>query len=475
MRAPTLLCAGIGLVLAGPVVAFAADPGHHPLLAAPAHGAAAVAELGDDLDVAAARSGLTGSQLRRVLDSDRTAWVDRDGRLFYVEPAPDADVASAPATAAAAFPYDQTFLLHSRPTATRVIYLDFDGLDLHDTAWNAAGTPELTVPAYTRDDDPAFSTAELDVAQEVWARVAEDYAPFNIDVTTQDPGPAGLVRSSAEDAAYGVRASITTQTTLRSAIAGCGGSCAGVAYIAQYDTVLPIGPTQEYYQPAFVLPTRTYSGAFVAEIVSHELGHTLGLSHDGLGAAPYYQDTDGTKIWSPIMGAGYTPLTQFSNGDYAGATNTQDDYAVISANGPSLLGDDYGDDTASAYQLGGGAVATTGLVTSRTDVDVFRITRSCTGTVTATVTPAALGPGLDTRLQPARRRGDRGCDVCAARGKRRHLVAGAHRHGCDDQPGGGSGDLLPPGRWCGTRRPGPRLQRLRQRRALRPRRLRMPG
>ena len=30
-----------------------------------------------------------------------------------------------------------------------------------------------------------------------------------------------------------------------------------------------------------------------------------------------------------MIGAGYTPLTQFSNGDYAGATQTQDDFAVI--------------------------------------------------------------------------------------------------------------------------------------------------
>ena len=39
----------------------------------------------------------------------------------------------------------------------------------------------------------------------------------------------------------------------------------------------------QYYEPAFALPKPTYTAAQVAEIVSHEIGHTLGLSHDGLG------------------------------------------------------------------------------------------------------------------------------------------------------------------------------------------------
>ena len=136
----------------------------------------------------------------------------------------------------------------------------------------------IDVAAYTRDGSAAFSDAELDVVQEVWARVAEDYATFNIDVTTEDPGTAGLVRSSDEDAAYGMRASITTDLTMRDVL--CGGGCAGVAYVGVFDFVM----AAQYYEPAFALPKPTYTAAQVAEIVSHEIGHTLGLSHDGLGA-----------------------------------------------------------------------------------------------------------------------------------------------------------------------------------------------
>ena len=399
MRSTSFVGVGLGLLLAAPVagsvlVPARADARAHGLLASPAHGPEALTRLGDGLALAAGRSGFTPRGLTEILETDDQAWVDRDGRLFYADAA-ETPTSAVPDTSAAASPYDQTFLLHSRPSATRVIYLDFDGYELHDTAWNASGTPALTVPRYTKDLDPAFSTTELDVVQEVWARVSEDYAPFDVDVTTEDPGTADLARTSAGDAAYGARVAVTTDTSLRSTIVGCGGGCAGVSYVGTYDTVLTGYP--EYYQPAFVLGTTGYSAASLADIASHEAGHNLGLSHDGQGLSPYYRDPDGTRIWSPVMGAGYTPLTQFSNGDYAGATQTQDDFAVISQNGPPLVGDEYGDTTATAYPLTGATVA--GMIGSRADLDVFRVTRACAGTLAATLTPATLGADLDTRLR----------------------------------------------------------------------------
>jgi hypothetical protein len=391
--------AGLALLLGVPAAAGALAPdtgqaGAARLMAAPAHGKGALTRLGADLAEAAQRNRMTSGTLSETLRSDESAWVDPAGRLFYADVAP-AD-ATGP-TSAASFSYDQTFLLHSRPTATRVIYLDFDGYDLHDTAWNAAGTPALTVPAYTRDGDPAFSAAELDVVQEVWARVAEDYAPFGVDVTTQDPGTAGLARTSADDLSYGSRVAITTDLSLRSTISGCGGGCAGVAYVGTFDSVVTGYP--EYYQPAFDLAAPSYSAATIAEIAAHEVGHHLGLRHDGEGTSAYYRDPDGTRIWSPVMGAGYTPLTQFSIGDYPGATQTQDDYDVIGQHGPTLVGDDFGNGTVTAYPVGGTAVSLQGLIGTRTDVDSFRVTRSCSGPLTASVSPAALGADLDARLR----------------------------------------------------------------------------
>ncbi len=411
----------------------AAESATTRLLAEPAHGRGALAHLGADLATAAGRSGLPADTLAETLRSDDSAWVDPSGHLFYTDEGPTSGTGRV---AVASFAYDQTFRLHSRPTATRVLYLDFDGYELHDTAWNAAGTPALTVPAYSRDADPAFSAAELDVVQEVWARVAEDYAPFGIDVTTQDPGTAALARTSADDLSYGSRVAITTDLSLRSTISGCGGGCAGVAYVGTYDSV--VTGYSEYYQPAFALAAPSYSAADIAEIAAHEVGHNLGLRHDGEGSSAYYRDPDGTRIWSPVMGAAYTPLTQFSIGDYPGATQTQDDVAVIGQHGPNLIGDDYGNGSATAYPIGGATVSLTGLIGTRTDVDSFRVSRSCSGPLTASVSPAALGADLDSRLRlldssgavlavssPATVRGGTGSPVVTGLGAALSLSLGA--------------------------------------------------
>src|SRR5439155_111553 len=93
------------------------------------------------------------------------------------------------AASPAGYPYEQTFRLHSRPGATKVIYLDFDGHDGSATAW---GSKAIARP-FDFDGDPStFSNAERDRIQYIWERVSEDYACYDIDVTTEDPGVEAL-------------------------------------------------------------------------------------------------------------------------------------------------------------------------------------------------------------------------------------------------------------------------------------------
>ena len=384
-------------LLAGPALAApspARDPGS-TLLPAPAHGRAALISVGSDLERVAARNGLTSSRLATTLRTDPTMWLDVQGRLQAKDPAPPGVApAAVPASTAEAGPTTaQTeapeFLLHSRPGSDRVIYLDFRGESgLSSSAWSSA-TLDDSQPPFDADGDPTtFSPTELADVQSVFERVAEDYATFDVDVTTQDPGTEALTRSSSNDPTFGTRALITSSTNAATAI--CNNSCGGVAYVGTFDS-------SSTYQPAWIFPQLLGNDAKnIAEAVSHEVGHNLGLLHDGTSAVGYYS---GQGDWAPIMGVGYyQPVVQWSKGEYTDANNTQDDFAVMTSNGVDRLADDIGDTRASATKLGAAATLS-GLIGTDADVDVVSVVQECQGDFTASADPSAVSPDLDIRLR----------------------------------------------------------------------------
>jgi hypothetical protein len=212
-----------------------------------------------------------------------------------------------------------SFELHSRPDAGLVIHLDFDGHTTSGTSWNSSkGIDPIVSAPYSVDGDAAFSAQELDYIAKVWSMVSEDFAPFDVDVTTEDPGVAALSRSGQGDTEYGLRIVISPTSSWY-------GSSGGVAYINSF--------WASSDRPAFVFSNHLSGGYWkpVAEAASHEAGHGLGLYHDGLsGGTSYYA---GHGDWAPIMGVGYSRrISQWSKGEYSGASNTsQDDVAIIGA------------------------------------------------------------------------------------------------------------------------------------------------
>jgi hypothetical protein len=118
------------------------------------------------------------------------------------------------------------FALHSRVTAMKSIYLDFTGHNISGTAWNDQ-QPMIVAPPFDNDGDPnTFSSSELAIITEVWQRVSEDFAPFDIDVTTEYPGSEDfLTRSSSSDTCYGIRVLISPIS------AKICSSCGGIAYV----------------------------------------------------------------------------------------------------------------------------------------------------------------------------------------------------------------------------------------------------
>ena len=225
------------------------------------------------------------------------------------------------AAASAPFSLTDTFKLHSLPSATKTIYLDFDGHTTTSYVWIQFNNYEdIVTPAYSFEGDSSFSEAELERIQTIWEGVSEDFLPFNVDVTTEDPGVEALKNTDAEDQRWGIRVVIGENTWYD--------PVGGVAAVGSFDW--------GYDFPCFVFDT---SEKAVCETSSHEVGHTLGLRHDGRVASPNFQFSmeyypghgpwsDPTN-WGPIMGLGLGEVSQWSQGEYPYADNQEDDLAII--------------------------------------------------------------------------------------------------------------------------------------------------
>ena len=275
-------------------------------------------------------------------------------------PAPPANPQNVPL-----FPLSETFKLHSLPSATKVIYLDFNGQQVTGTLWNSNGNT-LTFDAYSFEGDASFTNNELEQLQRIWARVAEDFAPFNVNVTTEEPPIEDLRNTGGGDTRWGIRTLISSNDPLNT---GAG----GVAYIGSFNW--------NSDTPALVF-NGGEKGA--AETVSHEVGHSLFLDHDGrTNPVEEYYGGHGTGAtsWGPIMGVGFsTNLTQWSKGEYAAANNQEDDLSIITTqNGFGYRQDDFGNDAGAAAKItstkAGGIVTVNqkGVIERRTDFDFFRI------------------------------------------------------------------------------------------------------
>ena len=360
----------------------------------PLSGQAAVLALGDDLAAVAAYYRMPADVLAALLQNEPTARIDGGGRIYFVENGlrqPLAASTAASSQTTGSLDRSRTFNLSSLPRSNRSIYRDFDGHSITGEEWNNGA--RINAGPWDIDGRPGqFSDQEHRIIQAVWQRVAEDFAPFDVNVTTREPAESDLIRDSRNDGRFGMRVVITPNTFY-----DC--DCGGVAYLSVFDY---FGSNPGRYQPAWVFNS---SEETIAEAVSHEAGHTLGLRHDGVDSDPYYRGHgSGATSWAPIMGISYgQAVTQWSRGEYAGANNTQDDIATMPDNGAALRLDDAGDgpNTANRLQvrLSGGTqrVEHTGTMTRDNDTDWLMFVAGA-GPAAFTVEPGPIRPNLDIRI-----------------------------------------------------------------------------
>ena len=243
--------------------------------------------------------------------------------------------------------------LQSLPGSPAVLMLDFFGG--YTPTWGG-----VTYPT------PNVSNSQI---RDLWKRVAEDYMPFNINVTTDRKVYEAAPATSRQRCVFSP------------SISALGSGAAGVAYIGSWnwgsDTV------------CWAIYT---SGKAGGEVGSHEAGHTLGLGHQGTSTAGYSGGQgSGATGWGPIMGAGYyQPVITWAKGEYLDANNTEDELAIIlTYNNVAYRPDDSGSTLATSRYLeifSNNTASAEAVIETTGDTDAFQFS-TAGGTITLTANP----------------------------------------------------------------------------------------
>jgi hypothetical protein len=271
--------------------------------------------------------------------------------------------------------------LSSLPGAKATLYLDFNGHS--ESTWGSYRN--VKTPVYDTDGDrTTFSDAELAAITEIWQRVSEDYAPFNVNVTTVDPG------------------NFANGKALRVSIGGngswVGSGFGGIAFVDAFTNTAP--------NTVFVFSDNLSKGSarLVADATSHESGHGFGLQHQSKysGTSKTAEYNTGTSVSAPLMGKSYSATRSiWWNGQTTSSKTIQDDMAVLakSANGFGYRKDDHNGSfrTTSDLPTDGSGSNGQGIIGRNGDKDTFRFTTSG-GTAYISV-DVAVGANLDVQLQ----------------------------------------------------------------------------
>ena len=348
--------------------------------------------------------------------------------------------------------YNGVPVLHSNPSATRKLFLDMDGYtfptDLRDSAWlmgasygglfKGLALPGGKVPGLDLDGNPSsFSSVEVAYATETWQAVAEAFSILDIDVTTEDPSLSSLSRSSINDINFGMTAVVSSSATWSQAC-----NCGGLAYQPSFNQLALSPNGLNIMNPAFNFnkfdpKSNSYiSAKDLGGIINHELGHTLGLTHDGTSPSANVKTSNleyypGHGNWAPIMGSSWgKAIRQWSKNEYRDGVprspgngcgeptggwwpkpSIRDDFSIFACNDVFFRSDDYGNSIEDARTLSTGesiakplrtsekVLRLSGIIGPNDDKDFFKLILPKNIAVSISATPIANSPMLDVLLK----------------------------------------------------------------------------
>lgn len=302
--------------------------------------------------------------------------------------------------------------LSSKPDAPYTIYLDFDGAYAEEWGpWNNTYSPG-EIPPFSIDADQANTSSEEWLAMgRVWHYVAEDYSPFNVNVTTVNFASGG---SSVEDQSVRIIIGGSADDWLDE-------EAFGVAFIDDF--------FEDTHPKAFVfsedivtsIGNNSWLPKVIGDAASHEAGHTLGLEHQSQYQSissslhgqmneyrPSAVNASTGEYRGVLMGNSYDARSTWSNGAYSqgslviGNLQTQDDMAILG----SALGWRADEATRNLGLVAPGAPNrwAEGIIGKTGDSDAFQFVHhggplSLTVTTLFETTPAVLHAGnLDSRV-----------------------------------------------------------------------------
>ncbi|MBI2808901.1 MAG: Ig-like domain repeat protein [Planctomycetes bacterium] len=252
--------------------------------------------------------------------------------------------------------------LNSKPGAAKTIFLDFDGHSATDS-WNS-GNPYTIAPFDLNGDTAELTPGEKLAIYDIWRVMAEDWAPFDVNISTNYAG--AFADGVANRAVFGGDPADVGQGAITLGVAFLDSFAAGGSDVKTFFTFT----AHSAFQAATDSSEQLVGDAlWIANVASHEAGHTMGLVHYGGGN-------------SQPLGIMQTPSTSIAQALWRNALThdgeppviTQDDMAVIAG----VLGyrtDDHGNDYTTATILStanGTNYSSSGIIEQLSDLDYFR-------------------------------------------------------------------------------------------------------